>query len=73
MATFGLESLLQASVRMTALMNRPTGPADPYSSTGPAVPASPAELTDACVTWAIPPSADLGNHFRHKSPRATPF
>ena len=56
-ATFGLESLLQASVRMTALMSRSTGPADPYSSTGPSVPVSSAELTDACVTWAIPPSA----------------
>ena len=60
MATFGWDSLLQASVRMSALMSRPTGPVDPYWSTGPPVPVSSAELTDACVTWAIPPSADLG-------------
>ncbi len=73
MATFGLESLLQASVRMSALMRRPTRPAAPRSSRGPCGPVSSAELIDVCATWAMPPRADLCFYFRHRFPDAAPF
>jgi hypothetical protein len=73
MATFGLESLLQASVRMSVLMSRPTRPAAPRSSRGPSGPVSSAELIGACVTWAMPPRADLCVYFRHEFPDAALF
>src|SRR5215472_10666650 len=72
-ATRGSDSLLQASLRITALMMRSIGPLGLCRSTRPSVldlptaptdPGGSAESVDTCVTWAIPPSADLRGHGR---------
>src|SRR5690348_9680539 len=68
MATFGLESLLEANVRMIVLMSRPTRPAAPRSSRAPSGPVSSAELIDACITWAMPPQADMCVYLRDGFP-----
>src|SRR5580704_14658976 len=73
MATFGSESLLQANVRMSVLMSRPTRPAAPRSSRAPSGPVSSAELIGACVTWAMPPQADMCIYLRDGFPDAAPF
>ena len=72
MATFGSDSLLPASLRISALMNRSIGPpgsgpplapsaAVPAATRtdpgGPADPGGSAGGMDTCVTWAKPPLA----------------
>src|SRR5512142_2956779 len=70
-ATLGLDRRLQASLRISELMNRSTGPFGPGPSRGLNVPSRPADLTapggsadwvGTCVTWAVPPLADLRGH-----------
>src|SRR5260370_7997216 len=64
MATLGLASPLQASLRITVLMSRSIGPVGPRPSTGPYVPdwlacsadpAEPAAPLDTCLTSPTPP------------------
>ena len=68
-ATVGLDSWLQASLRIMVLMNRSIRPGDSATWTGRGAVAAPADSanpggsagwTDACVTWANSPYADRG-------------
>ncbi len=70
-ATLGSDSLLQASLRISQSMTRSTGPVGSWGSKGPygpgrvACPTDPggsAAWVDTCVTWAIPPLADMCGH-----------
>ena len=73
-ATFGLESLLQASVECSRTHQRSTGPADPgCSSTRTISSGQLGRIDGRPVSRGHSSIGDLSNYFRHSSSRATPF